>query len=76
MERNLAFSLNNLVAGRAWTLITAIFVHANLIHLAGNMTFLYVFGNTLQLISLGLLFVYVILLSLLTTYILPSLGIR
>ncbi len=51
VERNLAFSLNNLVAGRAWTLITAIFVHANIIHLVGNMIFLYVFGNTLESVT-------------------------
>jgi membrane associated rhomboid family serine protease len=48
VERDLAFSLINLQEGRVWTLITAIFVHANLIHLAGNMIFLYVFGNTLE----------------------------
>jgi membrane associated rhomboid family serine protease len=51
VERNLAFSLNNLLAGRAWTLITAIFVHANIIHLVGNMIFLYVFGNTLESVT-------------------------
>jgi len=28
--------------------VTAIFVHANLLHLIGNMIFLYVFGNTLE----------------------------
>jgi len=33
---------------RIWTIVTAIFVHANLIHLFGNMIFLYVFGNTLE----------------------------
>jgi membrane associated rhomboid family serine protease len=47
VERNLAFSLNNIEEGRIWTLVTAIFVHASLIHLLGNMIFLYVFGNTL-----------------------------
>ena len=41
----------NLEAGRIWTLVTGIFVHANLIHLLGNMIFLYVFGNTLESIS-------------------------
>ncbi len=35
VERNLAFSAKNLLEGRVWTLITAIFVHANLIHLLG-----------------------------------------
>lgn len=51
VQDNLAFSLRNLEAGRIWTLATAIFVHANLIHLLGNMIFLYVFGNTLESIS-------------------------
>ena len=47
-ERNLIFSLNNLQAGRVWTLATALFVHANVLHLFGNMLFLFVFGNTLE----------------------------
>lgn len=51
VERNLVFSLKNLVEGRVWTLVTAIFVHANLIHLLGNMIFLYVFGNTLESVA-------------------------
>ena len=33
---------------RIWTVVTAIFIHANMIHLLGNMIFLYVFGNTLE----------------------------
>lgn len=51
VERNLVFSLNNVLEGRLWTLVTAIFVHANLVHLAGNMIFLYVFGNTLESVT-------------------------
>jgi len=51
VERNLAFSLKNMQEGRVWTLITAIFVHASLIHLIGNMIFLYVFGNTLESVT-------------------------
>ena len=51
VERNLAFSLTNIEQGRVWTLITAIFVHANVIHLLGNMIFLYVFGNTLESVT-------------------------
>jgi membrane associated rhomboid family serine protease len=43
-----AFSTDNLLAGRVWTPITALFIHADLLHLAGNMIFLYVFGNTLE----------------------------
>ncbi len=47
-EQNLVFSLNNFTAGRVWTLVTALFVHANPTHLFGNMLFLFVFGNTLE----------------------------
>jgi membrane associated rhomboid family serine protease len=45
---HLVFSLNNLGQGRAWTLIAALFVHANPLHLFGNMLFLFVFGRTLE----------------------------
>jgi membrane associated rhomboid family serine protease len=51
VQDNLVFSLKNMEEGRVWTLITAIFVHANLIHLLGNMIFLYVFGNTLESVT-------------------------
>jgi membrane associated rhomboid family serine protease len=44
----LAFSGNNLLKGRVWTLITSLFLHADILHLAGNMLFLYVFGNTIE----------------------------
>ena len=47
-ERNLIFSLRNFENGRFWTLIVAVFVHANVFHLVGNMIFLFVFGNTLE----------------------------
>ncbi len=47
-ERNLVFSFRNLEQGRAWTLFTALFVHASVLHLFGNMLFLYVFGTTLE----------------------------
>jgi membrane associated rhomboid family serine protease len=44
----LAYNAQNLLQGREWTLITALFVHANLLHLAGNMLFLYVFAGILE----------------------------
>jgi membrane associated rhomboid family serine protease len=47
-ERNLVFSLRNFENGRLWTLVAAVFVHANVLHLVGNMLFLFVFGNTLE----------------------------
>jgi membrane associated rhomboid family serine protease len=47
-QNNLIFSLNNLAKGKVWTLIVALFVHANVLHLFGNVLFLFVFGNTLE----------------------------
>ena len=47
-QDNLIFSLDNLEKGRVWTLVAALFVHANVFHLIGNMLFLFVFGNTLE----------------------------
>ena len=44
----LAFSGDNLLKGRVWTLVTSLFLHADILHLLGNMLFLYVFGNTLE----------------------------
>jgi membrane associated rhomboid family serine protease len=43
-----AFSGENLIHGRIWTVVTGIFLHSNLTHLLGNMIFLYIFGNTLE----------------------------
>ena len=43
-----AFSTANLLSGRVWTLVTALFLHADILHLAGNMIFLYAFGNALE----------------------------
>jgi membrane associated rhomboid family serine protease len=45
---NLAFSLDNLLKGKVWTVITSLFLHADPLHLLGNMLFLYVFGNTIE----------------------------
>ncbi|HEU4345369.1 MAG TPA: rhomboid family intramembrane serine protease [Candidatus Binatia bacterium] len=47
-EQNLVFSFNNLMQGRFWTLVTALFVHGSLFHLFGNVLFLFVFGGTLE----------------------------
>ncbi len=47
-QNNLIFSLNNLDKGRVWTLVAALFIHANVLHLFGNMLFLFVFGVTLE----------------------------
>jgi len=47
-EHNLVVSLANLQQGRLWALIAALFVHGNVLHLFGNMLFLFVFGGTLQ----------------------------
>lgn len=44
----LAFSGENLLQGKVWTLLTALFVHADPTHLVGNMIFLYIFGSTLE----------------------------
>jgi membrane associated rhomboid family serine protease len=47
-QHNLIFSLANLKSGRIWTLLAALFVHASILHLCGNMLFLFVFGATLE----------------------------
>jgi len=47
-KENLAFSEYALIHGGYYTIITGLFVHANSIHLFGNMLFLYIFGNSLE----------------------------
>ena len=47
-KENLAFSEYALYNGGYYTIITGLFVHANSVHLFGNMLFLYVFGNSLE----------------------------
>jgi membrane associated rhomboid family serine protease len=42
------FSTENLLQGKVWTLISALFLHGSIEHLLGNMIFLFVFGNTLE----------------------------
>lgn len=47
-QHNLVFSFDNLMKGRLWTLVAALFVHGSVLHLFGNMIFLFVFGRTLE----------------------------
>jgi membrane associated rhomboid family serine protease len=47
-RQNLVFSLDNFMNGKVWTLVAALFVHGSVLHLVGNMLFLFVFGNTLE----------------------------
>jgi membrane associated rhomboid family serine protease len=44
----LGFSTVALLNGRVWTLVTALYVHANFLHLFGNMLFLFIFGAALE----------------------------
>jgi membrane associated rhomboid family serine protease len=48
VEQNVIFSFNNLLNGRPWTLLVSPFVHGSVLHLFGNMLFLFVFGGTLE----------------------------
>jgi membrane associated rhomboid family serine protease len=47
-QQNLVFSSDNIMHGKIWTLLAALFVHGSVLHLFGNMLFLFVFGNTLE----------------------------
>ena len=47
-QNNLAFSEYALMHGNYHTLLTGLFIHANPVHLVGNMLFLYVFGKGLE----------------------------
>lgn len=44
----LLFSGESFFQGRFWVAFTALFIHADLAHLLGNMIFLYVFGSNLE----------------------------
>jgi rhomboid protease GluP len=46
-----AFAPSDLYRGRLWTLVTALFLHASLLHLLGNMIFLFVLGRTLERVA-------------------------
>jgi len=43
-----AFSGENLLKGRVWTIVVSLFLHGDFTHLFGNMVFLYIFGNTIE----------------------------
>lgn len=48
VETFLVFKASDFLTGKVWTVITALFIHVNLLHLIGNTLFLFVFGNTLE----------------------------
>ena len=54
--------INILHGQQIYTLLTSMFMHANLLHLFGNMLFLYVFGNNVEDVfgHLGYLIFYLI----------------
>src|SRR5256886_15008436 len=68
----------DITAGRhLGTLITSMFLHANLLHVAGNMLFLWIFGNNVEERLGEIKFVIIYLLSgipgsLLPVYITPT----
>jgi membrane associated rhomboid family serine protease len=69
----LVYSYHNLVVNHAfWTLVTTLFIHANLSHLLGNMLFLFLFGRPLEKIigpqKLALTFILGGILSLLLSH--------
>lgn len=41
----LVFRGSDFVQGKFWTVVTSLFFHGDLVHLVGNMIFLYAFGN-------------------------------
>jgi len=67
---------NNLLQGRVWTLVTALFLHASPTHLLGNMLFLFVFGNTLEKMIGRDYFLAVFFIGGFTAFLLPpALGL-
>ncbi|GMX58540.1 MAG: rhomboid family intramembrane serine protease [Candidatus Microsyncoccus archaeolyticus] len=45
---NYAFSFNDLYNGKIYTIFTSLFLHGNIVHLLGNMLFLWVFGKNIE----------------------------
>jgi len=58
--KTFAFSFDNLFNGRLYTIFTSMFLHQGLVHLLGNVWFLWVFGENLEsrMGSLRFLFFY------------------
>ena len=48
VDQFLVFRASDFLMGKVWTVITALFIHVNFLHLIGNTLFLFVFGNTLE----------------------------
>jgi membrane associated rhomboid family serine protease len=48
VEDYLIYTGDRLMRGAFWTPVTTLFVHFDLVHLVGNMMFLYVFGNVVE----------------------------
>ena len=48
VDQFLVFRASDFLTGKVWTVITALFIHVNFLHLIGNTLFLFVFGNTLE----------------------------
>lgn len=48
LEGHLLFSSSSLLQGRIWVVFTALFIHADPLHLVANMVFLYGFGSGLE----------------------------
>jgi len=46
---NYAFSFKNLFDGNLFTIFSSMFLHGNIIHLLGNMLFLWVFGRNIEI---------------------------
>jgi len=57
----LAFNPADLYRLRLWTLVTALFLHSSLLHLLGNMIFLFVLGRTLERVTSSTRFLTVFL---------------
>ncbi|MCW1296831.1 MAG: rhomboid family intramembrane serine protease [Candidatus Parvarchaeota archaeon] len=59
ITENILFSQKNFVSGAYWTVITSLFVHADIMHLLLNMLGLYAFGKTAEKIYGSLKFILV-----------------